>query len=233
VERVKWLRGHVDVQYVSTVDRHKTVLRCRQLIVTVPLGVLQANTDCGAIQFDPVPERILKAARRLRFGQVYRITFRFESAFWEDDERFQRVGFLVSKDKRFFTWWTTRPLITPLLTGWMAGSAAEEFSEAEPSMISIEALKSLERILGRKIPTPQDVYFHDWRSDPFFRGAYSYAPVHGLAARTVLATPVDKTLFFAGEAAETKGHSGSVHGAIASGLRSATLALDAADQLQD
>jgi monoamine oxidase len=233
VERVKWRRGHVDVQYVFTVDHQKTVVRCRQLIITVPLGVLQAHSDCGAIQFDPAPERILKAAQRLRFGHVFRITFRFQSAFWEDDERFKRVGFLVSNEKRFFTWWTTRPLITPLLTGWMAGSAAEEFSAGDKSIVVMEALKSLSRILGRKIPTPQDVYFHDWRSDPFFRGAYSYAPVHALAARTVLATPVDGTLYFAGEAAETKGHSGSVHGAIASGLRSARLALRAADQLLD
>jgi monoamine oxidase len=225
VDRVKWRRGHVEVQYLSTVDHQKTVVRCRQLIVTVPLGVLQANSDCGAIQFEPAPERILKAAHRLRIGHAYRITFRFQSAFWEDEERFKRVGFLVSNDKRFFTWWTTRPLITPLLTAWMAGSAAEEFPTGDTSMVSIEALKSLARILGRKIPTPQDVYFHNWRRDPFFRGAYSYAPVHALTARRVLATPLDGTLFFAGEAAETRGHSGTVHGAIASGLRSARLAL--------
>jgi uncharacterized protein with NAD-binding domain and iron-sulfur cluster len=36
-----------------------------------------------------------------------------------------------------------------------------------------------------------------------------------------LASPVANTLFFAGEAAEVEGHSGTVHGAIRSGRRAA------------
>jgi monoamine oxidase len=77
--------------------------------------------------------------------------------------------------------------------------------------------------LNRKIPKPEASYFHDWRSDPFFQGAYSYAPVNTLADRETLATPVENTLFFAGEATELTGHSATVHGAIASGVRAAEL----------
>jgi len=36
-----------------------------------------------------------------------------------------------------------------------------------------------------------------------------------------LAAPIENTLFFAGEATETDGYSGTVHGAIRSGLRCA------------
>jgi monoamine oxidase len=36
-----------------------------------------------------------------------------------------------------------------------------------------------------------------------------------------LASPIDNTLFFAGEATDTTGHNGTVHGAIASGRRAA------------
>jgi monoamine oxidase len=224
VERVNWRRGSVEVHYRSAVDDHRATLRCRQLIITVPLGVLQAPVPCrGAIQFDPEPTAILNAAKSLRFGQVYRITFRFRSAFWAEDEKLKCAGFLISRDKRFFTWWTTHPVISPLLTAWMAGSAADRFPPSEHSHVAAEALASLARILNRKIPEPKASYFHDWHSDPFFRGAYSYAPVNTLAHREALATPVDGTLFFAGEATELKGHSATVHGAIASGARAAEL----------
>src|SRR5439155_13074759 len=157
------------------------------------------------------------------FGQVYRVTFRFLSAFWEGDETLKRAGFVISKDKRFFTWWTTLPIVSPLLTGWTAGSAADHFRHSDRSAVVAEAMESLERALNLKAPRPQAVYFHDWHDDPFFRGAYSYVPVNGLSAREALSRPVDSTLFFAGEATNMNGHGGTVHGAIASGLRAANL----------
>jgi monoamine oxidase len=64
-------------------------------------------------------------------------------------------------------------------------------------------------------------YFHDWQTNPFSRGAYSYDAVSSDDAQQTLATPVENTLFFAGEATDTTGHNGTVHGAIASGRRAA------------
>src|SRR5581483_2285963 len=212
---IRWKRGRVEVEYE---DR---TLRCQKLIVTVPLGVLQR----GAIHFDPEPKDVLEGARSLALGQVYRVTFQFREAFWDEDEKFQKIGFLVSDDKQFFTWWTTHPIISPVLTGWCGGSAAEQFRKAKPSAISNAALVSLARILNHEVMPPQAIYFHEWHAEPFVRGAYSYAPAGALGARKKLATPVDNTLFFAGEAAESKGHSGTVHGAIASGVGAANLAL--------
>lgn len=222
VKQVNWRKGFVEVLQESTLDCQPARLRCRQLIVTVPLGVLQAlHPSPGAIAFNPEPRAILQAAGALQFGQVYRVTFRFPNAFWEEREQFKGAGFLVSRDERFFTWWTTHPVISPLLTGWMAGSAADRLRSADETHILAAALESLGRILGRKVPRPEAAYFHNWRTDPFFRGAYSYVPVAALPAREVLARPVEGTLFFAGEATELKGHSATVHGAIASGVRAA------------
>jgi monoamine oxidase len=64
-------------------------------------------------------------------------------------------------------------------------------------------------------------YFHDWQSDPFSRGAYSYGMAGADGAQKALANPVENTLFFAGEATDVTGHNGTVHGAIASGHRAA------------
>jgi monoamine oxidase len=62
---------------------------------------------------------------------------------------------------------------------------------------------------------------HDWQHDSFSRGAYSYQAVGGSDAPTALARPVRGTLFFAGEACDVEGRTGTVHGAIASGRRAA------------
>ena len=64
-------------------------------------------------------------------------------------------------------------------------------------------------------------YLHDWDSDPFSRGAYSYAKARGEGCQKTLAAPLNNTLFFAGEATDTQGHNGTVHGAIATGKRAA------------
>ena len=62
---------------------------------------------------------------------------------------------------------------------------------------------------------------HDWDADPHARGAYSYARVGGSQAAKTLARPVEGTLFFAGEATDTEGRTGTVEGALATGLRAA------------
>jgi monoamine oxidase len=62
---------------------------------------------------------------------------------------------------------------------------------------------------------------HDWQADPFARGAYSYIIAGGGSARKALAASVEGTLFFAGEASDTAGESGTVAGALQSGMRAA------------
>jgi monoamine oxidase len=65
------------------------------------------------------------------------------------------------------------------------------------------------------------MWTHDWTRDPFARGAYSYSLVGGSDVGKRLSRPVRGTLFFAGEAADPEGRSGTVDGAIASGRHAA------------
>lgn len=92
-----------------------------------------------------------------------------------------------------------------------------------------EAIQSLHQMFGvtesqlRKLLVA--AYTHDWHSDPFAGGAYSYLPVNGLELQQTLALPVDGTLYFAGEATSV-GHIGTVHGALDSGHRAAREVLE-------
>jgi len=62
-------------------------------------------------------------------------------------------------------------------------------------------------------------HIEDWTKNPFVRGAYSYSTVGMGNARTIAAQPIDKKLYFAGEAMNINGHHQTVHGAVETGYR--------------
>ncbi len=226
LSKVEWRDGSVRLSTNSALTGYVNHVSARRLIVTVPLGVLQAAAGTpGAIRWDPQPEEILTAASRLAFGEVVRIVLRFTRAFWENRSDLADTGFFFSNESVFPTWWTTLSARTPLLTGWSAGPHASKLPGAPSTEVTRQAIASLARILNTTSERIQSsleaVYFHDWHADPFSRGAYSYVPAGALAARERLAEPVADTLYFAGEATELNGHSATVHGGIASGRRAA------------
>ena len=85
------------------------------------------------------------------------------------------------------------------------------------------ALAILGKVLGRSDVENQleATYFHNWETDPWSCGAYSYVRAGGLPAADRLAKAVDDTLYFAGEHTDVTGNWGTVHAAIASGRRAA------------
>jgi monoamine oxidase len=222
VTKITWGAGRAMVHAKHSIDGSPFKVTCRCVIVTVSLGVLSVVSPAvGAITFEPEIPRVSEAVANLEFGDVYRATFRFAERFWEDNDELAKAGFWISQEKVFPTWWTSYPVIAPILTGWSAGPAAESLRGASRETIIAAALRSLSKILHRRIPPPQAVHFEDWHANPFVRGAYSYASVDSIPQRQALAKPVAGTLFFAGEATNTEGHAATVHGAIASGVRAA------------
>ena len=221
VKGIKWSAGSAVLHLSSALTKRAYAVTAKRAVVTVPLGVLQAES----LHWDPVPEETLQAASALAFGQVFRLVFRFREAFWENNSDFADAGFLLSDEDVFPTWWTPLAIRAPILTGWSAGSHADSLFGQSSTIVIARAVASLARILSvtpEKVEeTLEHVYFHDWHADPFARGAYSYAPAGALPARQTLSEPVANTLFFAGEATEVNGHSATVHGAIASGRRAA------------
>lgn len=224
VNRIEWRAGLVTAYFQTGPAKRAETVTAKKVVITVPLGVLQAGVDnAGAIRFDPEPADTLSAAQQLSVGSVMRVVLRFRKAFWEDGERLGDFGFLLSDEKFFPTWWTPLPIRAPILTGWSAGPHADRLIGRSQDDIVMVALRDLARILDTNLEIisglVEKANFHDWSADPFARGAYSYVPVNALPARNILARPIADTLFFAGEATELNGHSATVHGAMASGKR--------------
>jgi monoamine oxidase len=109
--------------------------------------------------------------------------------------------------------------------GWAGGGKAERLAAHGAVEIENRAIAALARQLGmqrRRLASLIDhCWHHDWQHDPYTLGAYSYALVGGSTAAKRLARPVENTLFFAGEAADAEGRTGTVHGAMGTGYRAA------------
>jgi monoamine oxidase len=210
--------------------------------VTVPLGVLQAPAGSrGAIAFEPALRAKADALEHLAMGSVIRMVLRLGNRFWADEtfarvharEGVEHLSFLHTRDSQFPTWWTTYPLTSSLIVGWCGGPQARMLIEQPSAAIIDCAIDALARQCGlarrRMRSLVEATWMHDWVHDPFARGAYSYTKVRGVGAPASLARPLSSTLFFAGEATDTEGATGTVHGAIASGRRAARQVMRAID----
>ena len=221
VTAVSWGRGRAVVRTSAGQE-----LAAPQLIVTVPLGVLKA----GAIAFSPRLADKEDAISRLEMGDAERVSLCLASDAWVAPERFPPEGFLFTGEPPFPVWWVSRPPPFPVVTGWSGGRNARALGQLGGDARVEAAVAALAAALGADAGRlRQDLrggFSHNWLADPFARGAYSYAGVGGSEAGTALAVPIEGTLFFAGEATESDGQNGTVHGAIASGQRAAKQALE-------
>ena len=225
VEEVRWQRDQVEV--LTNGARFKS----RRLIVTLPLSLLQSSgAQAARVRFMPALNETQKAADKLAMGQVAKVVMRFREPFWEDlilpgDGDLKDFTFIHAPAESLPTWWSQFPVRAPLLAGWAGGTRAEKLSLESDDALLDHALESLSHIFRLSKSALEEslseFYTHNWHRDPFSAGAYSYIPVGGMDAEAQLARPLENTLFFAGEATNSEGHFGTVHGAIATGLRAA------------
>lgn len=232
VREVRWRRGFVEVDAEHAPEPIE-VYAARRLVVTVPLGVLQAPSgSMGAIRFQPDLVQKRSIWNRLRFGAVVKLVLQFREPFWAE-AGVPDLGFLHTPGSPFLAWWTARPAKARVLTGWSGGPAAQELSSRPEQEILSEGVATLERCFPRARVKPGDLLerwrVFNWQHDPFARGAYSYVPKGGLKLAEQLAEPIESTIFFAGEATQNE-LMGTVAGAIVSGDRAADAILNQASR---
>jgi monoamine oxidase len=214
VREIRWQPGAAEVVAESGASYH-----ARQVLCTVPLGVWQRPAgQPGHLSWVPELPAHRAAATQLGFGSVIKIQLEFAHASWQ--ERLPELEFLLS-EAPVPTWWTQLPAPRPLLTGWLAGPAAQRLHAAPNEEVLALALDSLAGLLA---VSPADLraqlrasYVRNWAAEPYAYGAYSYPTVGAPAARATLATPVAGTLFFAGEGVYEGPAPGTVEAGLVSG----------------
>jgi monoamine oxidase len=229
VTRLRWQPGQVDVD-ARTRGGNVVEFTGSQAILTEPLGTLKAGRGAeGTVLLDPQPAGWEKALASLEMGAAQRITLQFETAWWMERDR-PAPSLVRGRNEPFPVWWTTTTPGLPFLTGWAGGPRAKALAGQSHEQLVRLALKSASSIFGYSVEDLESwlraAYSHDWSTDPFSRGAYSYGGVGAAAARDVLRTPVAGTLFLSGEALAPQGRNATVAGALVSGLQTAAALLE-------
>lgn len=213
---------------VSAITVDGTAFHAQRMILAVPLGILKAgNGQTGAITFYPPLKAHAEAIQQMGFGAVIKILLEFNEPFWcskQTEERIGRsldqMGYLLSEEE-IPTWWTQFPEQSSVFTGWIGGPDAEVKKEMTDENILMQGLQSLANIfrlrveeLQRRLKAWKVV---NWTAKPFTQGSYAYDTVNASACRRTLSTPVDDTLFFAGEYLYEGTAMGTVEAALTSG----------------
>lgn len=208
-------------EMISVTDQLGRLYEADRVVVTVPLKILQD----GDITFTPaLPTTKLDAFQKMGMGAGLKVHLKFSTPFWEDifDNNFGTVyghnqvpEFYVSSRERGDE---------AVLSAIIMGERAEQFSGMGNDAINlilsyIDNAFPISNIASQSwIQGESNIM--DWTKEPYIRGAYSYPIVGGgLVFRKELAAPIGDKLFFAGEATNINGQSGTVHGAIESGIR--------------
>lgn len=191
------------------------VVTAAAVVVTVPLGVLQA----GAVTFEPpLGPEVLDAMGRLGMGVYDKVFLRFPERFWGDDWVVRQQG---PAGVDWHSWYDmSRVTGEPVLAALVGGAGARRIESLPDALVVDEAVTALRRMFGPSVPQPDAVRITRWASDPFARGSYSYLHVGASPDDHDLLGSPSGRVQLAGEA--TWGDDpATVHGALLSGLRAA------------
>ena len=216
IKEVQWRKDNVTVY-----TQEEESFTADKILITVPLGVLQkTGINDTSLVFTPPVDEYISAAGKIGSGAVIKSVLIFKNIFWDKE-----ASFYFSDERVFPTWWTQSPFESPMLTGWSGGPKAAILSGQTHEMILQEALTSLAAIFNKPVKALEDELLHaeiyNWQQDNFACGGYSYETPESFSAKEILNTPVQKTVFFAGEALYSGSHPGTVEAALESGKKAA------------
>jgi len=205
------------------------VIVARRVLLTVPLGVLKAKT----IQFVPeLPESKRRIIDKMGYGLLNKCLF-----LWDENdvnqlpwplskEWIERIVMSSESNQKQGLWTEFYNPYSlnkrPMLVGFSAGRVAEEIEKLSDEAVGEQALQALRELFApRNVPDPTQIVVTRWGGDEFSKGSYSYNAV-GISQRyrDRLGDPVNRQLYFAGEACHNRFPS-TTQGAFLSGKTAA------------
>ncbi|HUI14848.1 MAG TPA: NAD(P)/FAD-dependent oxidoreductase [Xanthobacteraceae bacterium] len=195
------------------IETSKGAVVADEIIVTVPSAVLAAEQ----IRFAPGLPRKIEAAQGLPLGVDDKLFIALDGA--EDFDSSVRV--YGHTDRVATAGYHLRPFGWPIIECYFGGDCAAELEQGGLAAFFDFAASELSGVFGSDFARRlKPLRVHGWRSDPFARGAYSYASPGKADCRAILGEPVDGRLFFAGEACSRHDFS-TAHGGYLTGIAAA------------
>jgi len=199
------------------VTHNGTTTETDYVLVTVPLGVLKANT----IQFIPtLPATKLTAIQKVGMNCVNKFLLTWDTAFWDDVQYISYTPEIKDKFNYFVNVKKVNPNVNALMTFAYADYARQTETMTDTQIID-EIMIHLRDIYGNSIPNPTNILRTKWNTNENSFGAYSYTAVGTeMIHFDDLAEEINDKLFFGGEHTEADYFS-TAHGAYLSGIREA------------
>lgn len=211
VESLEWHNSGVRVTAADGKD-----FEADRALITLPIGVLKA----GRVRFSPdLPADKQAAIHNLGMGPGIKMVYRFDEPVMPP-----QIGVIYSALNPPM-WWSPsfgRDVNgCQVWTTFATGNWVRELLALGEAGALKKGLDTLRQELNRPDIQPSAAYLVNWPSDPFALGAYSVTRPGWVGARDELAKPLEKRLYWAGEATAPLPWIGTVHGAYASGRRAA------------
>ena len=192
-------------------------IRARHAIVTVPVGVLQAD----AIRFTPaLPSATRDAIHGMGMGALSKIGMSFDFARFDlpRGDIFARSGDTLSD-------FDCKPFGRDVVVAIFGGDFAREITRAPRDAVAT-ALDAFVAVAGSDARRSfRDARVHAWHDDPWSLGCYSHCRPGSADARRALRVPVGDRLWFAGEASAMEGAAMTTGGAWLAGQAAARAAI--------
>lgn len=198
-----------------------------KVIVTVPVSVLKG----GDVTFTPaLPGPKISALSHMDMDPAIRVLLDFRKNFWETAAdpalRFVYGGIEASE---YFNAGVGRSEMARTLSVTVSGEKAAALSSLNEGIIPV-LLQELDQVYAGQASENVRINEHetkiaviqDWGKEPFIKGGIAYLKPGGTHAdREALAATINNSVFFAGEATDVNGESGTVNGALLSAERAA------------
>lgn len=204
-----------------TVETSGRTYRAKTAVVAVSTGVLGA----GAIEFAPaLPAMTRKAITDIPMGLVYKCAIGFKKDLFQQFKgKFTAVTQLSKQPAitYFANFWNYN--IVEILADADIGSKIESMSRT--GQIDYLLKRMEENVPGAGTAFDGRFTASNWGKSPYTLGSYSHAKVGHADAREILRAPVDRKIWFAGEALAQTSTITLLQGAWGSGIAAASAAL--------
>ena len=224
----KWLASDLDIKTNcrvteiswdhkgATVQSARGSMAADGVILTSSIGLLKSES----IKLSPgLPETHKTVLKRLTMALLNKVALKYPATAWSVDAQFwMMLGGDLPCTISNHAAWSGEPVLTAAIGGQLSRDA-ESWSDEE---IAGRLHRSIEKAFGQSLPEPEDMLVTRWSQDPYALGSYSgRLPGANLNEDNVLARPIDKRLFLAGEAIIDDYDLCNASGAFRSGERAA------------
>lgn len=213
VTRIEWAGSQTHITL-----RDHTVYAADRVILTLPLGVLKAQT----VQFVPeLPIEFQNAIHQLDVVDVVKLFYYFDQPVLPSNT----AAIFIPQQIPAYFWSSSRKTSGfhgEIVTGWAAHEAARFLLAQGETQALAQGLTTLRKALQQPHLVARAARWSQWNDNPFIQGVYSMTPTGAAQMHTQLSKTLASKLFWAGEATAEPRWVSTVHGAYASGIRAAS-----------